>query len=98
MGIEAVESQCHKADTFWQSFGRQNTRKRYAYTQQSQVYMALTKTTDLKLNPTSTNVVHMSIKPQDFIEEEDSKGAKASRNQSRDGADGRSPGCRCVVM
>lgn len=57
----------------------------------------LTSLVDLKFNAASTNVVHMSIKPQDFIEDEDSKGAKASRNQSRDG-EGRSPGCRCIIM
>lgn len=58
----------------------------------------LTNHSDLKFNANSTNVVHMSIKPQDFIEEEDAKGAKASRNQSHDGDEGRSPGCRCIVM
>lgn len=55
-------------------------------------------TIDLKFNRDATNVVHMTIKPQDFVEDEDAKGAKASRVQSRDGNEGRSPGCRCVIM
>lgn len=53
---------------------------------------------DLKFNETSANVVHMSIKPQDFMEDEDAKGTKATRTQSHDGTEGRSPGCRCIVM
>lgn len=53
---------------------------------------------DLKFNQKAANVVHMSIKPQDFIEEEDAKGAKTSRTHSHDGNQGRSPGCRCIIM
>ncbi|KAK5947676.1 hypothetical protein PMZ80_001830 [Knufia obscura] len=53
---------------------------------------------DLKFNQNAANVVHMSIKPQDFVEEEDAKGAKASRTHSHDGTEGRSPGCRCIIM
>lgn len=58
----------------------------------------LTNGADLKFNPKSTNVVHMSIKPQDFVDEEDAKGTKASRTHSHDGNEGRSPGCRCIIM
>jgi len=60
--------------------------------------MALTNPTDLKFNRDDANVVHMTIKPQDFVEEEDAKGTKAARSQSRDGAANRSPGCRCIIM
>lgn len=53
---------------------------------------------DLKFNPKTANVIHMSIKPQDFMDEEDAKGSKVARTQSHDGTERRSPGCRCVVM
>jgi len=53
--------------------------------------------TDSKFNHDSPNVVHMTIKPQDYLEEEDAKGAKAGFSNSRDGTE-RSPGCRCVIM
>lgn len=32
------------------------------------------------------------------MEDEDAKGSKATKTQSNDGTDGRSPGCRCLVM
>lgn len=54
--------------------------------------------TDLKFQEDTANVVHMSVKPQDFMEDEDAKGSKATRSQSHDGGEGRSPGCRCNVM
>lgn len=53
---------------------------------------------DLKFNATSANVVHMSIKPQDFVEDEEAKGSKAARTQSHEAGERRSPGCRCTVM
>lgn len=53
---------------------------------------------DLKFNEAAANVVHMSIKPQDFMEDEDAKGSKATKTQSNHGAEDRSPGCRCSVM
>lgn len=54
---------------------------------------------DCKLNMDGTpNVVHVSVKPQEAIEDEDGgKGGKSSMHRNRDGSD-RSPGCRCVVM
>ena len=54
--------------------------------------------TESKFNHDAPNVVHMTIKPQDYIEEEDAKGAKAGYTSSRDGTETRSPGCRCIVM
>jgi hypothetical protein len=39
----------------------------------------------------------MTIKPQDFIEEEDAKGGKSSYSAQREG-ENRSPGCRCIIM
>ena len=52
---------------------------------------------DSKFNADAPNVVHMTIKPQDIIEEEDAKGGKASYSSAREG-EGRSPGCRCIIM
>lgn len=54
--------------------------------------------TDLKFQKDLPNVVHMTIKPQDFMDEEDAKGSKATRTHSHDGTERRSPGCRCIVM
>lgn len=53
---------------------------------------------DLKFNPAAANVVHMSIKPQDFMDEEDAKGSKTARGHNGDGGEERSPGCRCIIM
>lgn len=52
---------------------------------------------DSRFNHEAPNVVHMTIKPQDYVEDEDAKGAKGGYSASRD-ANERSPGCRCVVM
>lgn len=53
-------------------------------------------TTDSRFNHETPNVVHMTIKPQDYVEDEDAKGAK-SYSGNREGNE-RSPGCRCVIM
>ncbi|KAI4181999.1 MAG: hypothetical protein LQ348_004922, partial [Seirophora lacunosa] len=42
------------------------------------------------------HVVHMTVKPQDIVDEEDAKIAKTG-SRDRDG-DERSPGCRCVIL
>jgi len=39
----------------------------------------------------------MTIKPQDFVDEEDTKGGKGGLSSHRDNGD-RSPRCRCVIM
>ncbi|KIV86757.1 hypothetical protein PV11_02351 [Exophiala sideris] len=52
---------------------------------------------DYKFGHDSPNVLHMTIKPQDYVEDEDAKGGKSSMAGNRD-AEGRSPGCRCTVM
>ena len=57
----------------------------------------LIPTPDSRLSHDSPNVVHMTIKPQDYVEEEDTKGGKAAYGTGRDGSQ-RSPGCRCLVM
>ncbi|OAL40361.1 hypothetical protein AYO20_00097 [Fonsecaea nubica] len=43
------------------------------------------------------NVLHMTIKPQDYVEEEDTKGGKSTYSTHREG-ETRSPGCRCIIM
>ncbi|KAI1938579.1 hypothetical protein LOZ66_003382 [Ophidiomyces ophidiicola] len=51
---------------------------------------------DAKLNRDAPNVVHMTVKPQDVIDEED---AKASKGQYPRGEENeRSPGCRCIIL
>lgn len=45
---------------------------------------------------TTTHVVHMTVKPQDIVDEEDAKTAK-SGTRDRDGHE-RSPRCRCVIL
>ncbi|OCT44857.1 hypothetical protein CLCR_06231 [Cladophialophora carrionii] len=51
---------------------------------------------DYKFSTDSPNVLHMTIKPQDFIEEEDAKGGKSTYSTHRE--ENRSPGCRCIIM
>lgn len=50
-----------------------------------------------KFNRDAPNVVHMTIKPQEIVDEEDSKGAKTQYTRERDPSV-RSPGCRCVIL
>jgi len=52
---------------------------------------------DSKFNHDTPNVVHMTVKPQDYIDEEDTKGSK-DRLGSGSEARQRSPRCRCVIM
>lgn len=51
---------------------------------------------DCKFKSDTLNVVHMTVKPQDMVDEEDAKLAKQG-GRDRDG-DGRTPGCRCILM
>ena len=51
---------------------------------------------DAKFKNDTPNVVHMTVKPQDIVDEEDAKLAKQG-GRDRDGNE-RSPGCRCVLM
>ncbi|KAJ5653793.1 hypothetical protein N7490_000796 [Penicillium lividum] len=50
-----------------------------------------------KFNHDAPNVVHMTVKPQEVVDEEDAKGAKAQYSRERDSNE-RSPGCRCVIL
>jgi hypothetical protein len=61
------------------------------------VLMGPFPTTDSKFNHDTPNVVHMTIKPQDYVDEEDTKAGK-DRLGSGSEARQRSPRCRCVIM
>lgn len=52
---------------------------------------------DSKFSKDAPNVVHMTVKPQEMIDEEDAKGAKAQYSRERE-TNERSPGCRCVIL
>ncbi|KAJ5312840.1 hypothetical protein N7508_003670 [Penicillium antarcticum] len=52
---------------------------------------------DSKFSKEHPNVVHMTVKPQEVVDEEDAKGAKAQYNREREASE-RSPGCRCVIL
>ncbi|QGA18291.1 hypothetical protein EYB26_005975 [Talaromyces marneffei] len=43
------------------------------------------------------NVIHMTVKPQEVVDEEDAKGGKSYSTRDRETTD-RSPGCRCVII
>ncbi|KAJ5629876.1 hypothetical protein N7528_003533 [Penicillium herquei] len=50
-----------------------------------------------KFNHDAPNVVHMTVKPQEIVDEEDAKGTKAPYGRERENSE-RSPGCRCVIL
>ncbi|KAJ5713054.1 uncharacterized protein N7483_010235 [Penicillium malachiteum] len=50
-----------------------------------------------KFNHDAPNVVHMTVKPQEIVDEEDAKGAKAQYGRENENNE-RSPGCRCVIL
>ncbi|KAJ5951867.1 uncharacterized protein N7479_010280 [Penicillium vulpinum] len=52
---------------------------------------------DSKFSKEHPNVVHMTVKPQEVVDEEDAKGAKAQYTREREASE-RSPGCRCVIL
>lgn len=52
---------------------------------------------DSKFNHDAPNVVHMTVKPQEVVDEEDAKGAKAQYTRDNETSE-RSPGCRCVIL
>ncbi|PGH05590.1 hypothetical protein AJ79_06757 [Helicocarpus griseus UAMH5409] len=52
---------------------------------------------DMKFSHTSPNVLHMTLKPQEVVDEEDAKAARSSSGRERDGGDP-SPRCRCVIL
>ncbi|GAB1198489.1 ubiquitin-related domain-containing protein [Aspergillus pseudonomiae] len=52
---------------------------------------------DSKFNHDAPNVVHMTIKPQELVDEEDAKGSKPQYSREREASE-RSPGCRCIIQ
>lgn len=58
---------------------------------------ALTNVPDSKFSKEHPNVVHMTVKPQEVVDEEDAKGTKAPYNRENEASE-RSPGCRCVIL
>ncbi|KAJ5177571.1 uncharacterized protein N7500_000270 [Penicillium coprophilum] len=52
---------------------------------------------DSRFSKEHPNVVHMTVKPQEVVDEEDAKGAKAQYSREREASE-RSPGCRCVIL
>ncbi|KXG53988.1 uncharacterized protein PGRI_010380 [Penicillium griseofulvum] len=52
---------------------------------------------DSKFSKEHPNVVHMTVKPQEVVDEEDAKGAKAQYTRENEASE-RSPGCRCVIL
>lgn len=44
----------------------------------------------------SPNVVHMTVKPQDIVDEEDAQGVKGATRRAND--EERTVGCRCVIL
>ncbi|QSS75705.1 hypothetical protein I7I50_04926 [Histoplasma capsulatum G186AR] len=52
---------------------------------------------DLRLTHNAPNVIHMTIKPQEVVDEEDAKATRSTSGRERDGGD-YSPRCRCVIL
>ncbi|KAI9928396.1 hypothetical protein ASPWEDRAFT_439775 [Aspergillus wentii DTO 134E9] len=52
---------------------------------------------DSKFSRDAPNVVHMTVKPQELVDEEDAKGAKTQYTREREASE-RSPSCRCVIL
>ncbi|KAI9752490.1 MAG: hypothetical protein M4579_005614 [Chaenotheca gracillima] len=52
---------------------------------------------DCRFNIEGPNVVHMTVKPQEIVDEEDAKASKKGINADRDGTE-RTPRCRCVIL
>ncbi|KAL1962886.1 hypothetical protein VTN77DRAFT_9064 [Rasamsonia byssochlamydoides] len=50
-----------------------------------------------KFNHDAPNVIHMTVKPQEVVDEEDAKGGKAYQGRDRDTTE-RSPHCRCIIL
>ncbi|KAI9724077.1 MAG: hypothetical protein M1812_000796 [Candelaria pacifica] len=53
--------------------------------------------TDCKFNRDSPNVVHMTVKPQEVVDDEDAKISKQGQGRDREGNE-RTPGCRCIIQ
>ncbi|KAI9836574.1 MAG: hypothetical protein M1819_001206 [Sarea resinae] len=52
---------------------------------------------DCRFNAESPNVVHMTVRPQELVDEEDAKTAKQGYGRDREGSES-TAGCRCVIL
>ncbi|OJJ50815.1 hypothetical protein ASPZODRAFT_126763 [Penicilliopsis zonata CBS 506.65] len=52
---------------------------------------------DSKFSHDAPNVIHMTVKPQEVVDEEDAKGGKNQLGREREASE-RSPGCRCIIL
>jgi len=50
-----------------------------------------------KFNRDTPNVVHMTVKPQEVVDEEDAKASKGNFGRDRENGE-RTPTCRCVIL
>ncbi len=54
---------------------------------------------DLPFNMTSTNVVHMTVKPADIIDDDEAANAKSTGKAVRQReTEEQGAGCRCVIL
>lgn len=51
---------------------------------------------ECRFNADSANVVHMTVKPQEVVDDEEATKSKALRGD-REGTEG-TPGCRCIIL
>ncbi len=63
----------------------------------SEITKANPKLTDCRFQTDTPNVVHMTVKPQEAVDEEEN--AKSGKGGSRrDGDEEQTAGCRCVIL
>jgi hypothetical protein len=60
------------------------------------VLMLINYHPDSKFSRDAPNVVHMTVKPQEIVDEEDAK-SKPQYTRERESSE-RSPGCRCIIQ
>ena len=66
------------------------------YSESLSFFRVLTSTEDSGFtNGLTPHIIHMTIKPQEIVDEEDAKMKSGGRD--RDGNE-RSPGCRCIIQ
>ena len=107
MGTQTLVSCSYSFNPLWSLPGRQTALKRYAQLQSAiWVYLIANQATDCRFSDSAPNVVHMSVKPQEVIDdEENAKSAKGKASggggaRPARGGDGDEPtaGCRCIIQ
>ena len=69
---------------------------RYPWSSRSTLESALTKNTDSGFtNGATPHIIHMTIKPQEIVDEEDAKMKAAGTSHGHNES---TPGCRCIVQ